>query len=291
MGLRLGLCDGHSNTSTLLSLNHFATTLEVCLGSLSIWKTHLQPSFNFQTDVLMLLQYIHMMPSILWTAPVPPAAKHPHSMMLPPPCVTVGIVFFGLQASPFSSKHNDGHLSKKYDLCPHVQLQTVVWLFYGGFGAVASSLLSSFSGCQYRTCFTVDIDTFVPVSSSIFTRSFAAVLGLIYTFCTKVRLSLGDRTRLSMTAAWSHGVYTCLLLFVQMNVVPSGIWKFHPRMNQTCDGLQLLFWGLGWFLLIFPWCEAKRHWVRVGLEIYPQAHLQLTQMMSISLAEASKAMT
>ena len=29
---------------------------------------------------------------------------------------------------------------------PHVQLQTVVWLFYGGFGAVASSLLSGLSG-------------------------------------------------------------------------------------------------------------------------------------------------
>ena len=39
-----------------------------------------------------------------------------------------------------------GHFSKKYDLCPHVQLQTVVWLFYGGFGAVASSLLSGLSG-------------------------------------------------------------------------------------------------------------------------------------------------
>ena len=39
--LRSGLCDGHSNTLTLLSLSHFATTLEVCLGSLSIWKTHL----------------------------------------------------------------------------------------------------------------------------------------------------------------------------------------------------------------------------------------------------------
>jgi hypothetical protein len=36
--------------------------------------------------------------------------------------------------------------SKMYDLSPHVQLQTVVWLFYGGFGAVASSLLSSLSG-------------------------------------------------------------------------------------------------------------------------------------------------
>ena len=40
--------------------------------------------------------------------------------------------------------------------------------------------------CRYRTHFTVDIDTFVPISSSIFTRSFA-VLGLICTFRTKVR--------------------------------------------------------------------------------------------------------
>ena len=44
--------------------------------------------------------------------------------------------------------------------------------------------------------FTVDIFTFVPVSSSIFTRSFAVVLGLICMFHTKVRSSLGDRTRL-----------------------------------------------------------------------------------------------
>ena len=39
--------------------------------------------------------------------------------------------------------------------------------------------------CRYRSCFTVDIDTFVPVSSSIFTRSFAVVLGLICTFAPK----------------------------------------------------------------------------------------------------------
>ena len=42
----------------------------------------------------------------------------------------------------------------------------------------------------------MDIDTFVYVSSSIFTRSFAVVLGLIYTFRTKVHSSLRDRTRL-----------------------------------------------------------------------------------------------
>ena len=50
--------------------------------------------------------------------------------------------------------------------------------------------------CRYRTHFTVDIDTFVPVFSSIFTRSFAVVLLLICTFHTKVRSSLGDRTPL-----------------------------------------------------------------------------------------------
>ena len=46
LGLRSGLCDGHSNTLTLLSLSHFATTLEVSLGSLSIWKTYLRPSLT-----------------------------------------------------------------------------------------------------------------------------------------------------------------------------------------------------------------------------------------------------
>ena len=40
------------STLTLLSLNHLVPTLEVCLGSLSILKTHLRPSLNFLTDVL-----------------------------------------------------------------------------------------------------------------------------------------------------------------------------------------------------------------------------------------------
>ena len=42
----------------------------------------------------------------------------------------------------------------------------------------------------------MDIDTFVPVSSSIFTWSFAVVLRLICTFRIKFRSSLGDRTHL-----------------------------------------------------------------------------------------------
>jgi hypothetical protein len=43
--------------------------------------------------------------------------------------------------------------------------------------------------CRYRISFTVDID-------SIYTRSFAVVLGLICTFCTKVLSPLRHRTRL-----------------------------------------------------------------------------------------------
>ena len=54
-----------------------------------------------------------------------------------------------------------------------------------------------FTNLGYRTRVSVDIDTTVPSSSSIFTSSFAVVLGLICTFRTKVRSSLGDRSLLS----------------------------------------------------------------------------------------------
>jgi hypothetical protein len=61
-------------------------------------------------------------------------------MMLLPQYFTVGMLFSGLQASPFFLQtflqtvlflfqQTRGHFSKKYDLCPHVQMQTVVWLF------------------------------------------------------------------------------------------------------------------------------------------------------------------
>jgi hypothetical protein len=67
------------------------------------------------------------------------------------------MVFFGLQASLFPPPNITIVImakqfcfcfirpEDKYDLCPHVQLQTVVWLSYGGFGAVTSSLLSGLS--------------------------------------------------------------------------------------------------------------------------------------------------
>lgn len=55
MGFRSGVLSWPA--TPILSLccclcSHFVPTLEVCLGSLFCWKTQLQPSFNFVTDLL-----------------------------------------------------------------------------------------------------------------------------------------------------------------------------------------------------------------------------------------------
>ncbi len=98
IGFKSGLWPGHSRTVTELLWSHSFVILAVCLGSLSCWKVNLRPSLRswalwrrFSSRISLYLTAF-IFPSIVTSRPVPAAEKHPHSMMLPPPCFTVGTV-------------------------------------------------------------------------------------------------------------------------------------------------------------------------------------------------------
>ena len=216
-----------------------------------------------------MCQYIHIFPS--WCHLFCEVRQSVLQQSTPTTCYNpcssrLGWCSLAFKPPPFSSKHNGhcgqtviflfqkswGHFSKKYNLCPHVQLQTVVWIFLWRFWSSGFFLVERpFGLCWYRTHFTVDIDTlylFPPASSqgplllfwdwfALFAPKYAHLLD---TEC----VSFLSR----MMAAWSHGVYTCVLLFVQM--IPSGVGKLLPKMNQTCGGTHFIFLR-SWLIFYF----------------------------------------
>ena len=98
IGFKSGLWLHHSRTFIFLLFSHSIVALALCFGSSSCWNVNLLPSFRFMADSSkfssrILLHFVpSMVPSILPSLPVPADEKQPHNMMLPPPCVTVGMV-------------------------------------------------------------------------------------------------------------------------------------------------------------------------------------------------------
>lgn len=167
-------------------------------------------------ELQMLLEYIHQIffshDAIYFakcTSHSCSKACASHNTMLPPLYFTVGGILKLASFPHFPSNIPLIVMTKQFNFKFH-QLTGYEWLFSSG---------------RYRTRFTVDNNTTLPVSASILTRSFCCCSGADLpishqnTFISRTRNLSTSR----LLPVYSHPVYTCILSFKRMNVGPSGI--------------------------------------------------------------------
>ncbi len=125
IGFKPGLWLGHSKTLLLFFLCHSEVDLLLCLGSLSRFITQVRLSLRSQTDGrtfffrIFWLSAEFMVPSIMASHPGPEAAKQTQTITLPPPCLTVGMMFFYEMLCWFYVSCNGTRTFQKVQLLSH----------------------------------------------------------------------------------------------------------------------------------------------------------------------------
>ncbi len=174
----------------------------VCLGSSSCWKVNLRPSLRswalwrrFSSRISLYLAAF-IFPSIATSRPVPAAEKHPHSMMLPPPCFTVGTVLDRWWAVPgFLHTYRLELRPKSYILVSSDQriLQVFFSKLHAGFhvSCTEERLPSGHSAIKpdwWRAAVMVDFLQLSPISRMHLWSSATVIFGFFFTSLTKALL-------------------------------------------------------------------------------------------------------
>ena len=126
-----GLWLGHSRTFKDLSRYNSCIVLAVYFESLSCWKVKWALSLRswalWSRFSLRSALYFASFILILTSLSVPAAERHPHSMMLPPPCFTVGLVPGFLQTGHLAVRPNNSILVSSDQRI----LFDMVWEYFG----------------------------------------------------------------------------------------------------------------------------------------------------------------
>ena len=183
------------------------------------------------------------MPSILWSAPVPPAAKHPTTWCCHPRASQLGWCSSACMPSPFSSKHNDGHYG-----------HTVLFLFHQTRGHFSKKYVPCRAAFQVISI----LDTFY-CGYRYFCTCFLQHLHRVLCCCSGIELHFSNQSMFISNRQNGSPSWAVWRLCVPMGFILAyyclyrWTWYFRAfgncsRMNQTCGRLQCFFWGLGWFL-------------------------------------------
>ncbi len=187
---------------------------------------------------------LSILPSIRYSRPVPFEEKHPQSMMFPPPCFTVGMMFLGLYSSFFFLQtQGEEFIPKSYILVSsdhmifsHASSGSSRWSLANfrrawtcaGLSRGTLRTLQDFNPWRCSVLIMVTVETVVPALFRSLTRSSRVVLGRSLTF-----LRIIDTPR------------DLAYIYIFITIAPTVV-AFHQAVcllswspSQPCAGLQL----------------------------------------------------